>query len=83
MNSSTIMSSVMKKTTASIMMTTIVTATAARTDLLGVARFQVTPPMTPWPLISVPERHIWRFKRYLLKRHMWRFKLTIHDNTPL
>lgn len=44
----------------------------ARTDLLRVARLQVAPPLTPWSLISVLERHLWRFKRYLLKRHKWR-----------
>lgn len=85
MNSSTTMSSV-KKTTPSMMMTmivTITTATAVRADLLGVARFQVAPPMTPWSLISTLERHLWRFNRYFLKRHMWRFTLTIHDNAPL
>ena len=31
-------------------------------DLPGVGRFQFTPPMTPWSLISVLERHLWRFK---------------------
>jgi hypothetical protein len=90
------MSSIKKRTTPSMMMTMIVTttttttaitatatATAVRADLLGVARFQVAPPMTPWSLISVLERHLWRFTRYLLKRHMWRFRLTIHNNAPL
>lgn len=79
------MSSAMKKKTPSMMMTTIVTAAtaAAVTDLLGVARFQVAPPMTPWSLISALERHLWRFKIYLLTRHIWRFKLTIDDNAPL
>lgn len=86
MNSSTTMSSAMKKkTTPSMMMTMILTAATAavRADLLGVARFQVAPPLTHWSEISVLERHLWRFKLYFIKRLMWRFKLTIHDKAPL
>lgn len=61
MNSSTTMSSAMKrKTTPSLMMTTILIA--ARTNVLGVVRFQVAPPRTPWFQISVLERHLWRLK---------------------
>jgi hypothetical protein len=70
MNSSTTMSSV-EKTTPSMMMTMIVTtttaaATAARTDLLGVVRFQVAPPVTPWSRITVLKRQPWRFKQLFI-----------------
>ena len=49
MNSSKTMSSVMKKTTSSMMVKMIVTAAVAvRAELLEVERFQIAPPMTPW-----------------------------------
>jgi hypothetical protein len=83
MNSSKTMSSVMKKTTSSMMMTMIVTATAVRADLFEVEHSQFAPPMTPWSRISVIKHHIRRFNRYFIKRLMWLFNLKFSNKAPL